>query len=54
MFVEKKYVNFSVEGTTVNKIIRVLIGVLILLILQTGLKVILPMTNFCIYKICSK
>lgn len=42
MFVEKKYVNFSVEGTRVNKIIRVLIGVLILLILQTGLKVILP------------
>lgn len=42
IFIEKKYVNFSTEGTTGNKIVRVLIGVLILLILKTGLKVILP------------
>ena len=42
IYIEKKYVNFSVEGSTGNKIIRVLLGILILLTLQVGLKVLLP------------
>ena len=42
IYIEKKYVNFSVEGSTGNKIIRVLLGILILLALQVGLKVLLP------------
>lgn len=40
--IEKKYVNFSIEVNKGNKIIRVLLGVVILLVLQLGLKVILP------------
>ena len=42
IFIEKKYVIFSTEGSKGNKIIRVLLGVLILLVLQVGLKVLLP------------
>ena len=42
MYIEKKYVNFSTEGSTGNKIIRVLLGIVILLVLQLGLKVLLP------------
>lgn len=42
IFIEKKYVKFSTEGSTGNKVVRVLLGILILLILKTGLKVILP------------
>lgn len=42
MFIEKRYVNFSVEGKGINKVIRVVIGVLILLCLQKGLKIVLP------------
>lgn len=42
IYIEKKYVNFSVEGSTGNKVIRVLLGILILLTLQVGLKVLLP------------
>ena len=42
IYIEKKYVNFSVEASTANKIIRVLLGVLILLVLQVGLKYVLP------------
>lgn len=42
IYIEKKYVNFSTEGSTVNKIIRVLLGVVILGVLQLGLKVLLP------------
>lgn len=42
IYIEKKYVNFSVEGSTRNKVIRVLLGILILLTLQVGLKVLLP------------
>ncbi|WP_195468948.1 phosphatase PAP2 family protein [Clostridium sp. D43t1_170807_H7] len=42
IYIEKKYVNFSTEGSKGNKIIRVLLGVLILLVLQVGLKVLLP------------
>ena len=34
MFIEKRYVNFSAEGKGINKVIRVVIGVLILLCLQ--------------------
>lgn len=42
IYIEKRYVNFSTEGSAGNKIIRVLLGVLILLIIQVGLKRILP------------
>ena len=42
IYIEKKYVTFSVEGSTGNKVIRVLLGILILLTLQVGLKVLLP------------
>ena len=42
IYIEKKYVNFSTEGSTGNKIIRVLLGIVILLVLQLGLKVLLP------------
>ncbi len=42
IYIEKKYVNFSTEGNTGNKIIRVLLGIVILLVLQLGLKVLLP------------
>lgn len=42
IYVEKRYVNFSIESNTANKIIRVLLGVLILLVLQVGLKYLLP------------
>ena len=42
IYIEKRYVNFSTEGNTGNKIIRVLLGIVILLVLQLGLKVILP------------
>lgn len=45
IFIEKKYVNFSVEGNVGSKIIRVLIGLLILIILKSGLKLILPSGN---------
>ena len=42
MYIEKKYVNFSIEGSTTVKVIRVLLGILILLVLQVGLKAIFP------------
>lgn len=42
IYIEKRCVNFSTEGNTGNKIIRVLLGIVILLVLQLGLKVILP------------
>lgn len=42
IYIEKKYVNFSTEGSIGNKIIRVLLGILILLVLKMGLKVIFP------------
>lgn len=42
MYIEKKYVNFSIEGSTRGKVIRVLLGILILLVLQVGLKAIFP------------
>ena len=42
IYIEKRYVNFSTEGSTGNKIIRVLLGIVILLVLQLGLKVLLP------------
>lgn len=42
IYIEKRYVNFSTEENTGNKIIRVLLGIVILLVLQLGLKVILP------------
>ena len=42
IYIERKYVNFSTEGSTGNKIIRVLLGIVILLVLQLGLKVLLP------------
>ena len=42
IYVEKKYINFSVEGKLSNKILRVVIGLAILIILKVGLKAILP------------
>ena len=42
IYIEKKYVNFSNQGSTRSKVIRVLLGVLILLVLQVGLKALLP------------
>ena len=42
IYVEKKYVNFSVEGTSVNKILRVVIGLTILILLKVGLKAVFP------------
>ena len=42
IYVEKKYVNFSVEGKSVNKILRVVIGLAILILLKVGLKVVFP------------
>ena len=42
IYVEKKYVNFSVEGTSVNKILRVVIGLAILILLKVGLKAVFP------------
>ena len=35
MYIEKKYVNFSVEGNLCNKILRVVIGLAILLIMKS-------------------
>ena len=42
IYVEKKYVNFSVEGKSVNKILRVVIGLAILILLKVGLKAVFP------------
>lgn len=42
IFIEKKYVNFSINGSVGDKMIRVLIGLLILIVLKSGLKLILP------------
>lgn len=42
IYVEKKYINFSVEGKLSNKILRVVIGLAILIILKIGLKAIFP------------
>ena len=42
MYIEKKYVNFSVEGNLCNKILRVVIGLAILLIMKSGLKILFP------------
>lgn len=42
VIVEKRYINFSVDGSLTNKILRVVIGIAILLIIKSGLKVIFP------------
>ena len=42
IYVEKKYVNFSVEGKSINKILRVVIGLTILILLKVGLKAVFP------------
>lgn len=42
IYVEKKYVNFLVEGKSVNKILRVVIGLAILILLKVGLKAVFP------------
>ena len=42
IYVEKKYINFSVEGKLSNKILRVVIGLAILILLKVGLKVVFP------------
>lgn len=46
VFIERRYVNFSVEGTRFNKIVRVLLGILILMILITILKIVFPKILF--------
>ena len=46
VFIERRYVNFSVEGTRFNKIVRVLLGILILMILITILKIVSPKILF--------
>lgn len=42
IYIENKYVNFTVDGPFKKKIIRFIIAVVILLVLQFGLKLILP------------
>ena len=42
IYVEKKYVNFSVEGKSINKILRVVIGLAILILFKVGLKAVFP------------
>ncbi len=42
IIIEKRYINFSVEGSLINKILRVVIGIAILLIIKAGLKVVFP------------
>ncbi|MBM6861709.1 hypothetical protein H9X78_14765 [Clostridium saudiense] len=42
IIVEKKYINFSVDGSLTNKILRVIIGIAILIVVKSGLKVIFP------------
>ena len=42
IFIEQRYINFSVEGSLTNKILRVVIGVAILLLIKSGLKVVFP------------
>lgn len=51
IFIEKRYINFSVDGKIKNKVLRVLIGVLILAILKLTFKVLLP--NTLIFKFIS-
>ncbi|HAX72644.1 MAG TPA: phosphatidic acid phosphatase [Firmicutes bacterium] len=41
---ENRYVNFNVQGTTIKKIIRVVVGVLILIVLKSSLKDVFPNT----------
>ncbi|SCI77071.1 Undecaprenyl-diphosphatase BcrC [uncultured Clostridium sp.] len=42
IIVEKRYINFSVEGNLSNKVLRVVIGIAILLVIKSGLKLIFP------------
>lgn len=49
IFIEKKYVNFCVEGKRINKIVRVTMGILILLFLQKGFKILLPSENIFLF-----
>lgn len=49
MYVEKRYVKFSIEGRNIDKIIRVIIGVISLLLLQLGLKSILPSESIFLF-----
>lgn len=45
IFVENKYINFTTESTLLEKIIRVLLGVVLLFGLKEGLKLIFPEQN---------
>lgn len=49
IFIEKKYVNFSIELSGINKSIRVLTGILLLLIIKTTLSIILPSGSIFIF-----
>lgn len=42
ILMEKKYVNFSTDGTLPKKVIRVILGVAIVLAIKSGLKVLFP------------
>ena len=42
IFIEKKYVNFTTDGTLPRKMLRVIIGVAIVLGIKSGLKVLFP------------
>jgi len=42
ILIEKKYVNFTTEGTLLKKILRVILGVAIVLGIKSGLKAVFP------------
>lgn len=42
VFLEEKYINFTIPTKNNNKIIRILLGLIILITLKTGLKVVFP------------
>jgi len=42
MLMEKKYVNFTTEGTYPRKVIRVILGIAIVIGIKSGLKAVLP------------
>ncbi len=46
IYMEKKVVNFSTDGTLLRKILRVLLGVVLILLIKEGLEVVFPHTLF--------
>ncbi|MCD4826455.1 MAG: phosphatase PAP2 family protein [Acholeplasmataceae bacterium] len=41
-FIEKRYVKYEVKNTTINQILKVVIGVIIALVIKEGLKLVFP------------